>query len=237
MVKKWPSEGQQSHEFSQLYRDKKARIQEMGYSDFIEFLNWVENVNNWKKKEEWKMIMDQVFNKYSDHVIVSLFERFRSFKRNKPEWYKYETILNEIKEPLRTEIYGDNIVKKFFGWYGNYLKFVKRNRLKAEAEAMEEVIQERVAETLREWAKNRYTGDDENIVNEDGDVVPNPKYEHIPVDNLEMLEDETNMVSLVKESKKEEIPAQNEEEKVEEKKENKPRKKPEQLEIPFEYEE
>jgi hypothetical protein len=58
--------------------------------------------------------------------------------------------LNEIKEPLRTEIYGDNIVKKFFGWYGNYLKFVKRNRLKAEAEAMEEVIQERVAETLRE---------------------------------------------------------------------------------------
>ena len=229
MARKWPEKPQvQPYEFSQLYRDKKVRIQEMWYSDFIEFLNWVENVNNWKKKEEWKMIVDQVFNKYSDQVIISLFERFRSFKRNKPEWYKYEKILNEIKEPLRTEIYGDNIVKKFFGWYGNYLKFVKRNRLKAEAEAMEEVIQERVAETLREWAKNRYTGDDENIVNEDGDVVPNPKYEHIPVENPEVVGDERITVTRMEKSKKEE--------KVEENKEDKPKKWPEQLEIPFEYE-
>lgn len=226
MVKKWPSEWQQSHEFSSLYREKRARIQEMWHSDFIEFLNWVENVNNWKKKEEWKMIVDQVFNKYSDQVIISLFERFRSFKRNKPEWYKYETILNEIKEPLRTEIYGDNIVKKFFGWYGNYLKFVKRNRLKAEAEAMEEVIQERVAETLKEWAENRYTGDDQNIVNEDGDVVPNPKYEHVPVENSEVVEDETITITRMGKLKKEE--------KVEEKKEEL-RKEPEQLEIPFVY--
>ena len=183
MAKKWPGEWPQSYEFSQRYRDKKARIQEMGHSDFIEFLNWVENVNNWKKKEEWKMIVDQVFNKYSDQVIISLFERFRSFKRNKPEWYKYEKILNEIKEPLRTDIYGDNIVKKFFGRYGNYLKLVKKNRLKAKAEALEEVMQERITETLQKWAENHYWGKDRDIMDENWDVIFNPQYEHTHVDS------------------------------------------------------
>ncbi len=205
----------------------------MGYSDFIEFLNWVENVNKWKKKEEWKKIVDQVFNKYSDWVIISLFERFRSFKRNKPEWYKYEKILDEIKEPLRTEIYGDNIVKKYFGWYGNYLKFLKSNRLKAEAEAMEEMMQERIAETLEDWAKNRYTWDDENIVNEDGDVVPNPKFEHIPTSNPYVVEDEKNEI------KKNEQPKEDEKWNETLDKENKAeqiRKEPKQLEIPFDYE-
>ena len=48
---------------------------------------------------------------------------------------------------------------------------------------------EKILETP-EWAENHYTWDDENIVNEDGDVVPNPKYEHIPVEN-EYVEDET----------------------------------------------
>ncbi len=242
MAKKWPGETPESYKFSQLYREKKARIQEMGHSDFIEFLNWIEDVNEWKKKEEWKKIVDQIFNKYSDHDIISLFNRFKTFKKEKPEWYKYEKILNEVKGPLRTEIYGDNIVKKFFGWYGNYLKLLKKNRLEAERKDMEEVMQERIMETLKEWVKNRYTGDDENIVNEDGDVVPNPKYEHIPVDNKEMLEDETNMPKLAKRPENKEqgqenqdLEASNGEEKEEKKKEKRPRKEPEQLKIPFTY--
>jgi len=210
MAKKSPEKPQiQAYEFSQLYREKKSRIQEMWYSDFIEFLNWVENVNKWKKKEEWKRIVDMLFNKYSDLVIVSLFERFRSFKRNKPEWYDFRKILDEVKEPLRTEIYGDNVVKNFFGRYGNYLKYIKRmnderkrakeleEALKQEKKTAEEmeVIESMKKEVLQEWAKNRYTWDDENIMNEDWDVIPNPKYEHIPVEN-EYVPDETLEIQM-----------------------------------------
>ena len=196
MAKKWPGEWPKPYEFSPLYREKKARIQEMWYSDFIEFLNWVENINKWKKKEEWKRIVDLLFNKYSDGVIISLFERFRSFKRNKPEWYDYRKILNEIKEPLRTEIYGDNVVKNFFGWYGNYLKFVKNNRVRAEAKEMEKETKEKVAEVLSdEWAENHYAWKDRDIVDDNGDVIPNPQNEHIPVEN-EYVPDETLEIQM-----------------------------------------
>jgi len=233
MAKKSPEKPQiQAYEFSQLYREKKSRIQEMWYSDFIEFLNWVENVNKWKKKEEWKRIVDMLFNKYSDLVIVSLFERFRSFKRNKPEWYDFRKILDEVKEPLRTEIYGDNVVKNFFGRYGNYLKYIKRmnderkrakeleEALKQEKKSEEErdVIESMEKETLQEWAKNRYTWDDENIMNEDWDVIPNPKYEHVPVESHDGE-------------------AANDEREDYKKLENQNKKaEPKQLEIPFDFE-
>lgn len=235
MAKKWPGEWPQPYEFSQTYRKKKARIQEMGHSDLIEFLNWIENVNKWEMKEEWKKIVDQIFTKYSDNDIISLFNRFKSFKGGKPKWYKYEKTLNEAKEPLRTEIYGENIVKRLFGWYGNYLKLIKSNRLKVEAEAMEEVMQERIAETLQEWAENHYWGKDRDV--EIGwEVVFNPEYEHVPVENSEILEDERNLPSKIEELNEEKLwEKKNEwwEEKVEEKKQ---RKEPEQLYIPFDYE-
>jgi len=217
MAKKSPEKLQiQAYEFSQLYREKKSRIQEMWYSDFIEFLNWIENINQWKKKEEWKRIVDLLFNKYSDLVIVSLFERFRTFKRNKPGWYDFRKILDEVKEPFRTEIYGDNVVKNFFGRYWNYLKYIKRmnderrrakeleEALKQEKKAKEEneVLEEIQKEEIQKWAENRYTWDDENIMNEDGDVVLNPKYEHIPVKN-QYAEGEKNEILSDREKKPE----------------------------------
>jgi hypothetical protein len=52
---------------------------------------------------------------------------------------------------------------------------------------------------VHEWVKNRYTWDDENIENEDGDIIPNPKYEHIPVEN-EYVVDE--VLEVHKEEKK-----------------------------------
>ena len=215
----------QPHEFSPLYREKKARIQESNNYEFIEFLNWVENVNKWKKKEDWKRLIDEWFNKYSDDAIVWLFNMFVNFKHTKPEWYEYEKLLNEAKSAFKTEIYGENIVRQLFGRYGNYLKYLKRRRIQLEAEkavkAKHEkadiVKQEEKSELIEvlvdEWVKNRYTWDDENIVNEDGDVVPNPKYEHIPVES-EYVEDERNTVSQEIEKKSE----------------------PKELEIPFEFE-
>ena len=41
----------------------------------------------------------------------------------------------------------------------------------------EEEIQEKVVD---EWAVNHYGGKDRDIVNEDGDVIPNPDQMHIP---------------------------------------------------------
>lgn len=212
MVKKWPNKPSiQPHEFSPLYREKKARIQESNYYEFIEFLNWVENVNKWKKKEDWKRLIDEWFNKYSDAAIVWLFNMFVNFKHTKPEWYEYEKILNEAKSAFKTEIYGENIVRQLFWRYGNYLKYLKRRRMQLEIEKTAKskhekadiVKQEKkweVAEVLAsEWAKNRYTWDDENIMNEDWDVIPNPKYEHVPVEN-EYVTDET--LEINKEEKK-----------------------------------
>lgn len=226
MAKIWLNKPQvQPHEFSPLYREKKARIQESNNYEFIEFLNWVENVNKWKKKEDWKRLVDEWFNKYSDAAIVWLFNMFVSFKHTKPEWYEYEKILNEAKSAFKTEIYGENIVRQLFGRYGNYLKYLKRRRLQLEAEKAvkakhekaDVVKQEEKSELIEaladEWVKNRYTWDDENIENEDGDIVPNPKYEHIPVEN-EYVEDERNTIS-------EEI---------------KKKSGPKELEIPFDYE-
>lgn len=129
MPKKWPSEGLHSYEFSTLYREKKVKIQELGKSDFIEFLNWVENVNTWKKKEDWKRLIDEWFSKYSNDAIVRLFDMFVKFKNSKWKWYAYEKILNEAKSAFRTEIYGENIVRPLFGYYGNYLKYLKRKRI------------------------------------------------------------------------------------------------------------
>lgn len=89
---------------------------------------------------------------------------------------------------------------------------------------------------MPEWIENHYTGDDENIVNEDGDVVLNPKYEHVPVENPEVIEDENNTVSKEGELKKEVGILKGwmkVEKDVQENKENGQRKEPRQLEIPF----
>ena len=212
MAKKWPNKPQvQPHEFSPLYREKKARIQESNNYEFIEFLNWVENVNKWKKKEDGKRLIDECFNKYSDAAIVWLFNMFVNFKHTKPEWYGYEKILNEAKSAFKTEIYGENIVRQLFWRYGNYLKYLKRRRIQLEAEkaikakhekadiVKQEEKSEIIEALVHEWVKNRYTWDDENIVNEDGDIIPNPKYEHIPVEN-EYVVDE--LLEVHKEEKK-----------------------------------
>lgn len=124
----------QPYEFTQLYCEKKAIIQELGKSDFIEFLNWIENVNTWKKKEGWKRLIDEWFNKYSNEAIMRLFDMFIKFKNSKWQWYAYEKILNEAKSAFRTEIYWENIVRPLFGYYGNYLKYLKRKRIGSDLE-------------------------------------------------------------------------------------------------------
>ena len=206
-------------------------------------------MNKWKKKENWKRLVDEWFNKYSDDAIVRLFNMFVDFKKNKSKRSSYESILNEAKSAFNTEIYWENIVRQLFGWYGNYLKYLKKRRRELELEKIaksshkkaDRVKKERredvkdVLESVDEWAENHYWGKDRDV--EIGwEVVFNPEYEHVPVENSEILEDERNLPSKIEELDEEKLwEKKNEwwEEKVEEKKQ---RKEPEQLYIPFDYE-
>lgn len=162
-----------SHKFSILYYEKKSKIQELGKSDFVEFLNWVENVNTWKKKEDGKRLVDERFNKYSNNAIVRLFDMFVKFKNSKWQWYTYEKILNEAKSAFRTEIYGENIVRPLFGYYGNYLKYLKRKRInsdlketvKAKPEKADKIREEKkqeVVETLKAKSDESHNNGMEN---------------------------------------------------------------------------
>jgi len=71
-----------------------------------------------------------------------------------------------------------------------------------------------------EWAENHYGWDDRDIIDENWDIIPNPKYEHIP--NKEKVQEEDDVEDKTKTGDK----------KVEKEKKSDPR----QLEIPFDYE-
>ena len=89
------------------------------------------------------------------------------------------------------------------------------------------------------WAENHYWGDDRDIL-EGWDVIFNPKYEHVPVEDPGVPEDENNTVSRERDPKKEHVKNLNEEINVEKNVQGNnvdgQRKEPKQLEIPFKYE-
>ena len=71
---------------------------------------------------------------------------------------------------------------------------------------------------MPEWVENHYAWNDRDIVDDNWDVVPNPNNLHIPNENMEVVEDEV-------------IEWPNNNEKKADKKAD-----PEQLEIPFDFE-
>ena len=210
MWKKKSPEKIGSYQFSELYYKKKEEIQEGDQYEFIEFLNWIENVNKWKKKEEGKELVDLRFNKYSKSAILWLFNKFVYFKERKSKWYTYSAILDEAKTAFKTDVYGENIVKPLFWYYGNYLKYLKKKESEAAVKDVvavkteladgvkkeekkkivnvlkpvdkwTDVVEEEV-EVVDEWAINHYWGTDRDVVDENGDVIPNPEQMHIPQD-------------------------------------------------------
>lgn len=210
MWKKKSPEKIESYQFSELYYKKKEEIQEGDQYEFIEFLNWIENVNKWKKKEEGKELVDLRFNKYSKSAILWLFNKFVYFKERKSKWYTYSAILDEAKTAFKTDVYGENIVKPLFWYYGNYLKYLKKKESEAavkdvvavkteladgvKKEEKKEIVNvlkpvdkwtdvvEEEVEVVDEWAINHYWGNDRDVVDENGDVIPNPEQMHIPQD-------------------------------------------------------
>ena len=73
---------------------------------------------------------------------------------------------------------------------------------------------------MPEWVENHYAWNDRDIVDDNWDVVPNPNNLHIPNENMEVVEDEVN------EWKKNEKKIEKADKKAD----------PEQLEIPFDFE-
>ena len=100
------------------------------------------------------------------------------------------------------------------------LKDTLRVSIQPEAKPSDLSYQSMKTWKIPEWVENHYAWNDRDIVDENGDVVPNPNNLHIPNENMEVFEDEVN------------------EWKKNEKKIEKADKKsdPEQLEIPFDFE-
>ena len=126
------------------------------------------------------------------------------------------------------------------------MKELEKQRRKAEREkrkeekeiqkAKEESI-DKIPVTRDEWAENHYGWDDKNIVNDEGDVVLNPKYEHIPTENSDMSWDDGNEVERVN-STNNEVKKWEKKGKIKssskiEKKDGNQRKEPEQLYFNF----
>jgi len=192
-----------TYQFSELYYKKKEKIQEANYYEFIEFLNRIENINNWEKKEEGKRLVDEWFNKYSDWAIVWLFDRFVSFKKTRAGKSSYEDILNEAKSAFRTEIYGENIIKPLFGYYGNYLKSLKRKRINSDlketvgakpekADKLKKGNKQEVAEVLKTEKNKKDDINKENEKKESKRKEPVQLTIQFPKDNWEEAKKEDN---------------------------------------------
>lgn len=166
--------------------------------------NWIQKLIYNEADERYEYVI-QCLNPSSDYI-------FRKIKEERGVANMHWESINKYLQPVADKIWA--------------LKETLRVSMSPETEKSD-LSYENLKTKVDEWAENHYWRNDRDIV-EDWDVVPNPKYEHIPVENPEVIEDETITATRIEKSK--------EYEKVEKKKENKPRKEPEQLEFPFEYE-
>ena len=152
------------YKFSDNYYVKKFDIQENGNdilddiakreglpgkvvdaSEFVEFLTWVEKVNQGEKKEEWKQLIDEWFNKYSNSAILYAFHKF---VRGKEDESSYEKRLAAAKTGIDIKIMWDSISKRVFAYYWNYLKFLKSKSIENTLKKDEEVVRNDIIESL-----------------------------------------------------------------------------------------
>ena len=171
--------------------------------------NWTQKLIFNEEDERYEYVI-QCLNPSSDYL-------FRKIKEERGVANMHGESINKYLQPIADKIWA--------------LKETLRVSINPEVKKSDlsyESLKTKKAIEIPEWVENHYTGDDENIVNEDGDVVLNPKYEHVFMGDPEVIEDETITVTRMGKSEREEL--------VEKKKEGKTRKEPKQLEIPFEYE-
>lgn len=182
--------------------------------------SWIQKLIYNEEDERHEYVI-QCVNPSSDYI-------FRQIKLERWVANMHGESINKYLQPVANQIWA--------------LKAALKVSVNPEAEKSD-LSYENLKTKVDEWAENHYWGNDRDIV-EDWEVVLNSEYEHVPVKNSEVVEDETIAVTRMEktkndelvEEKKEDTEASKEEEKIEEEKESEPKKRPEQLEIPFEYE-
>ena len=127
------------------WRGETKRI--VDASKFIEFLNWIEKVNQWQKKEEWKRLVDDWFNKYDWKYILIAFQNFERSRKNNPN-VRFEDVLSDAGNKIEIEIMWDKISKRIFGYYWNYLKLLKSKLWEKKAQEDMEMVRENTIKRL-----------------------------------------------------------------------------------------
>ena len=205
--------------------------------------DWFTLCSNYCKKNGWHE---------DENLLHSLFSSYSGAERRiyrKVEWGKMladtsKSILQTMALTKSEMIKKEEEKKKKAE--EKAMKELEKQRRKAEREkrkegkeiqkAKDESI-DKIPVTRDEWAENHYGWDDENIMNDDGDVVLNPKYEHVPSENSEILWDERDEVERVNstnnEVKKWEKKGKIKSSSKNEKKDGNQRKEPEQLYFNF----
>ena len=171
--------------------------------------DWFTLCSNYCKKNGW----------YEDeNLLHSLFSSYSGAERRiyrKVEWGKMladtsKSILQTMALTKSEMIKKEEEKKKKAE--EKAMKELEKQRRKAEREKRKEEKEiqkakdesiDKIPVTRDEWAENHYGWDDENIMNDDGDVVLNPKYEHVPSENSEILWDERDEVEGVNSTKNE----------------------------------
>jgi len=159
--------------------------------------NWGQKLIYNEEDERYEYVI-QCINPSSDYI-------FRKIKEERGVTNMHGESIDKYLQPVADKIWA--------------LKDTLRVSIQPEAKPSDLSYESMKTWKMPEWVENHYAWNDRDIVDENGDVVPNPNNLHIPNENMEVVEDEVN------------------EWKKNEKKIEKADKKsdPEQLEIPFEF--
>ena len=160
--------------------------------------NWGQKLIYNEEDERYEYVI-QCINPSSDYI-------FRKIKEERGVTNMHGESIDKYLQPVADKIWA--------------LKDTLRVSIQPEAKPSDLSYQSMKTWKMPEWVEDHYAWNDRDIVDENGDVVPNPNNLHIPNENMEVVEDEVN------------------EWKKNEKKIEKADKKsdPEQLEIPFDFE-
>lgn len=159
--------------------------------------NWGQKLIYNEEDERYEYVI-QCINPSSDYI-------FRKIKEERGVTNMHGESIDKYLQPVADKIWA--------------LKDTLRVSIQPEVKPSDLSYESMKTWKMPEWVEDHYAWNDRDIVDENGDVVPNPNNLHIPNENMEVFEDEVN------------------EWKKNEKKIEKADKKsdPEQLEIPFEF--
>ena len=214
MNSKWKSLTELSRNVS---KDLKDSLESLPYAEalkrrkFLTAKNIFNLINTAKEKPNFNWIQKLIYNEEDEryeYVIQCIDPSsdyiFRKIKEERWVVSMFWDSINKYLQPVADKIWA--------------LKDTLRVSIQTETKPSDLSYESMKTWKMPEWVEDHYAWNDRDIVDENGDVVPNPNNLHIPNENMEVVEDEV-------------IEWPNNNEKKADKKAD-----PEQLEIPFEFE-